>query len=92
MITEGLEAVATFFDTVNKVLTRLWGTQTASQASLQARAEQAANKKHEALALLQQARNEGDLDAVDRYLSAVNGWDAELRRVREQAAAQRPGR
>lgn len=74
-------------DVVKKVLDRLWGAQTSQQASLQQRAEEAAQKKHEALALLQAATAKGNAHDVTLALSAVNGWDRRLKQLHAEAAA-----
>jgi len=74
-------------DLAKKVLDRLWGDQTSQQASLQQRAEEAASKKHEALALLKAASEKGDAHAISQALSAVNGWDLALKRLHAEAAA-----
>ena len=87
-----LEVIRAALETANRLMQRVWGDQTAAEASLIKQAEAAAAKKHDALAKLQEARNQGDADATARYLSAVNDWDAALRRLRDQAAAQRSER
>lgn len=76
-------------DTAGKIMSRVWGDQTSAEASLQQRAEEAATKKHAALALLREANASGDQHAISQALSALNGWDAELKRLKDQAEAQR---
>lgn len=74
-------------DLAKKVLDRLWGDQTSQQANLLSRTEQAVTKKHEALALLNEVTAKGDPHAITLALSAVNSWDAVLKRLRAEAAA-----
>ena len=69
------------------VLHRLWGDQTSQQANLLSRTEQAVTKKHEALALLKAATENGNKHAITLALSAVNSWDTVLKRLRAEAAA-----
>ena len=74
-------------DLAKKVLDRLWGDQTSQQANLLSRTEDAVRKKHEALALLKAATENGNKYAITLALSAVNSWDTVLKRLRDEAAA-----
>ncbi len=76
------------FTAANKVMQRLWGDQTARAASLRSKAEEAVSKRREALMKLQEAQDRGDQQDVARYLSAANDWNAELKRLHDQAAAE----
>ena len=80
MITAGLKVAG-------QAMARVWGEQTSAEASLQQRSEEAARKKHEALAMLKAANAQGDPHAITLALSAVNGWDTVLRRLHAEAAA-----
>lgn len=84
-----LATITAVSEAVVKIINLVWGEQTLSEAALVRDAEEAARRKHEALAQLQRAREEGRSDDVVQYLSAVNGWDARLKHLRAQADAQR---
>lgn len=76
-------------DIANKVLSRIWGTQTSEEASLERRAEKAAEEKHAALDRLREAADHGNTDDINRALDDINNWSAELKRVHAEAAAKR---
>jgi hypothetical protein len=85
------EAIAAVFGTAKTVLDRLWGDQTSAEASLESRAEKAAKAKQQAKEDLRKANIDGDLSACADALDRLNRWDAELRRLRDEAAAKRAG-
>ena len=77
-------------DLTNRVLSRIWGTQTSSEASLEHEAEHAAAMKREALNKVREAHNANDPAAAARHMGDANRWHAELLRLRDEAAAKRP--
>ena len=79
-------------EVAGKVLSRQWGDQTAAESTLRKLAEEAAAKKRESYEKLREAQRAKDPAQVAQYLSAYNGWTAELRRLRERAAAERSER
>lgn len=88
MITELLAAIGEVAKTTGKVLDRIWGGQSRSQAQIEADAEEAVRKKHAALAMLNEAQKKGDARATEEALSAVNGWAARLDELRAEARAK----
>lgn len=83
-------AGAAFFQTVKKVLDRLWGEQTAQAASLQRRAEEAVRHIQLAKADMRRAQSEGETEAYRDAATRLNRWSSELKRVSDEAAAKRP--
>lgn len=73
----------------DRLLGRLWGSQTFAEAALLRRGEEAAKKVEEAIDLLHDASARGDYDAMAMAMDAVNGWRSELRRVRDALPSHR---
>ena len=85
----GDSTTGNFLRVVALVLSRFWGDQTKTEAGLRKLAEEAAAKKKEAWRLWMEAQKNGQSDDVVRYHSAYNSWDTELKRLQQQAAADR---
>lgn len=81
------DLIAAGLELANRILQRTWGDRTSRQDQLRAAAERAGQKKREAMGLYKEAQRRKDKHAMAQYLSAANGWDSELKRLSDQAAA-----
>lgn len=84
-------AITELFGAIRDGIKVIWGDQTLAESSLEKRAEKAAKEKQQAKEDLRKANIDGDIPACKDALDRLNRYDADLRRLRDEATAKRSG-